>query len=102
MNDAPRFGLADLLCLLLVVGSAAGVRAWYVAVCTDNGQLAPAFVVQGQGPARSLPGDTGSAQTEVEDLVRSVREERWFAGMAPLTYQREETAHVAPAIPSLL
>lgn len=102
MNDAPRFGLADLVCLLLVVGCAAGVRAWYVARCTDNGQRAPAFVVQGQGPARALQGDTGPAQTEVEDLARNVREERWFAGMAPLCDHREETAHVAPGYPWLL
>jgi hypothetical protein len=102
MNDAPRFALADLVCLLLVVGCATGIRAWYIARCSDNGQLAPAFVVQGQGPARSLPGDTGPAQTELEDLTRHVREEHRFAGLVPLSDHHEETAHVAPGYPWLL
>src|SRR5258708_515908 len=89
MNDAPRFALADLLCMLLILGGAAGARAWYVATCLGNGQLTPAFVVQGQGPARALPGDTGPARTEIEELAHHIREERWFGCLAPLCDHRE-------------
>lgn len=102
MNDAPRFGLADWLCLILVVSCAAGARACYVSACSANGNLYPACVVQGQGLSRTLPGDTGPARTEIEDLARNVPEERWFGGLTPLCDHREETAHVAPGYPWLL
>jgi hypothetical protein len=95
MNDAPRFALADWLCLLLVVAAAAGVRVWYVAVYADNGTSEPHYVVQGQGPVRD-------GTTEIADLAQHVRDERWFGGLAPLSDQPEETAHVAPGYPWLL
>jgi 4-amino-4-deoxy-L-arabinose transferase-like glycosyltransferase len=102
MNDAPQFCLADWLCLILVVSCAAGARACYISACTANGNLSPAFVVQGHGPSRTLPGDTGPPRTEIDDLAHNVQEERWFGGLAPLCDHREETAQIAPGYPWLL
>jgi hypothetical protein len=92
MTDVPRFRMVDLLCLLLVVGGAAGVRGWYVARCANGGEGSPPFAVQIAGPALS----------EEEDLVHNLREQRWFACRAPLSDREEETAHVAPGYPWLL
>ncbi len=100
MNDTPRFGLVDLICLLLVVGAAAGARIAYVLNFSAEGQATPVLVVQGQGPARVPPGESGPARTELEDLVHNLREGRWFC-LTPLADQEEETAHVAPGYPWL-
>jgi 4-amino-4-deoxy-L-arabinose transferase-like glycosyltransferase len=91
MIDAPRFGLNDLLCLLLVVACAAGTRAWYVAACTDNGSAEPALHVQ--EPA------TRGARANLAALVQNVYEESRFTSRAPLSDRDEPTAHLAPAYP---
>lgn len=102
MNEMPRFGLLDLVCLLLVVGCAAGVRAGYVAHYAGEGPADTVFAVQGPGPARTVPGESGPARTELQDLVHNLRDERRFVCLAPLSDRAEETADVAPGYPWLL
>jgi 4-amino-4-deoxy-L-arabinose transferase-like glycosyltransferase len=105
MYEAPRFRILDLLGLLLVVACAAGLRAGYVVLCTTDGDAVAPFAVQGQGPKRSLPGPDGTRRSELEDLVRHLREtpeQPWFGCLAPLSDQEEETADIAPGYPWLL
>jgi hypothetical protein len=102
MNESPRFGVIDLVCMLLLVGVAAGVRAAYVADYSGDGQGSPAFEVQGQGPARPLPGTNGETRTELQELVHNLRDTRRFACRAPLADHDEETADVAPGYPWLV
>ena len=100
MSEPPRFGPSDLICMLLVVGLAAGTRVGYV---VNAGATQPAFAVQGQTPAWVMPGENGpQAQTELEDLTQHLREERRFACRAPLSTHVETTAHVAPGYPWLV
>src|SRR5947209_3213693 len=102
MNETPRFGLVDLACLLLVVGGAAGLRAGYIAHYAGDGPADTVFVVQGQGPTRAVPGETGAQRSELEDLAHHLNEQRWFGCLAPLADRDEETADVAPGYPWLL
>jgi hypothetical protein len=102
MNETPRFGILDLICLLLVVGGAAGLRAGYVAHYAGAGPHDTVFVVQGDGPTRAMPGETGLARSELHDLANHLREERWFGCLTPLSDRAEETADVAPGYPWLL
>jgi 4-amino-4-deoxy-L-arabinose transferase-like glycosyltransferase len=107
MNEARRFGVIDVLCMLLVVGSAAAARAGYVVLATNHGNAAAPFEVQGQGPRRALPGPTEPGltepqRTELEDLVQNLREQHWFGCLAPLSDREEDTADRAPGHPWLL
>jgi hypothetical protein len=102
MNEIPRFGLMDLVCLLVVVGCAAGVRAGYVAHYAGEGAADTVFIVQGRGPTRSVPGASGPSRTELEDLAHNLRDENRFACLAPLSDRDEETADVAPGYPWLV
>jgi 4-amino-4-deoxy-L-arabinose transferase-like glycosyltransferase len=102
MNDWPRFGVVDLICVLLLVGVAAGVRAAYVFDFAAEGQGMPPFEVQGQGIARPVPGTNGETRTEQQELIQNLREQRWFGCLAPLADHEEETANVAPGYPWLV
>ena len=86
MNNLPRFTWRTLLCLLSVLGCAAGTRVWYVATCADNGKQSPALLVQGQCSP---------------DLAGNLVEYQWFGGMTPLSEKEERTAHIAPGYPML-
>jgi 4-amino-4-deoxy-L-arabinose transferase-like glycosyltransferase len=101
MNESPSLGLVGLLCLLLVVGIAAGVRLAYVANYSEDGHAVPVFAVQGQGPARQPTDDSEPVRTELEELAHNLRTKRAFASRAPLAEREEDTAHVAPGYPWL-
>ncbi|MFO0879563.1 MAG: hypothetical protein U0840_19635 [Gemmataceae bacterium] len=91
MADMRRFGLIDLLMLLVVLGAAAGVRAGYLVTCADSGHQA--------GPLRVQE----TPRPEDQDvLVGNVRAGFRFASQAPLAGDEETTAHVAPGYPYLL
>lgn len=84
MKNLPPFTFGTLLCLLLVAGSAAGVRVWYLSECAALGDQASAISVQGPlAPASN-------------DLVANLIEYRAFDCVAPLADEEEPTAHVAP------
>jgi hypothetical protein len=87
-DETPRFGLRDVLCLLLVVACAAGTRVAFLVVAADSGYRESPLTVQGHAP---LPEGSGT-----DDLVRNVRDHGWFGGRAPLSDQEEPTAHLAP------
>lgn len=103
MNDMPRLTALKLVCLLLVLAAAAGLRAWYVVVATDGGALDPALVVQGPGPYPFLPMGAelnGHAPpTELDNLAHNLEEHRWFGALPPLARREEQTAHRAPGYP---
>lgn len=82
MNKMPAFNAGTLFGLLLVLSCAAFARIGYVTVCTDQGRLAPALLVQGLPPA--------------DKVAANFRERHWFGGIAPLADEEELTAHVAP------
>jgi hypothetical protein len=98
-----RFGLTDLLLLLLTLAVAAGARIGYLASIGGAGSQAPLRVQQPLTtdllPARS------SAQDEVKVLVHNLSQRwNWFRCAAPFAPHGdpERTAHVAPGYPSLL
>jgi hypothetical protein len=82
MNKMPAFNAGTLFGLLLVLTCGAFARIGYLTVCTDQGRLAPALLVQGNPPA--------------DKLVANVVEHHWFGGVTPLADEEEFTAHVAP------
>jgi hypothetical protein len=106
MSELRRWGLADLAALLIVLGIAAGIRSWYIAVAADAGMGTPALEVEGQPPRPDFPADTlrrGRKQpSELDNLVHNLEEERWFGSLAPLADKEEKTAHVSPAYPWLV
>jgi 4-amino-4-deoxy-L-arabinose transferase-like glycosyltransferase len=105
MSESRRWCLADLTALLLVLALAGGVRAWYVAVCTDAGNEYPQLEVEGQAP-RWFPTTAAvrapRQSTELDELVHNLDGQRGFASVAPLAGQEEPTAHIAPAYPWLV
>src|SRR5437879_11958949 len=106
MHESRRWGGADLAALLLVLGLAAGLRFWYVAVCAEAGQNTPALEVQGQPPRHDLTKDVElpdrKRSADFDNLVHNLEERRWFGSLAPLADKEEKTAHVAPLYPWLL
>ena len=92
MTEVRRFGLVDVLLLLLVLASAAGTRASYLVVCAENGTNAGPWRVQDDPPQELL------------SLALNLKERNWFGSEAPLAaaHQQELTAHTAPAYPWLL
>lgn len=103
MSNLRRFGSSELMLLLLVVIAAAASRVWYLTVCADNAQSEA--VLQVQDPSSGPPAEGVAAGAEPRDpartseldaLVRNLKEERRFAGPAPLSRGEETTAHTAP------
>jgi 4-amino-4-deoxy-L-arabinose transferase-like glycosyltransferase len=106
MNPLPRFTWWTLLPLLLVLGCAIGSRVWYVAICTDNGERAPALLVQGPPPPSHFPEAQAfrgrTPPTRLDNLVANLAELQWFGCLPPLAEKEEPTAHQAPGYPLLL
>jgi 4-amino-4-deoxy-L-arabinose transferase-like glycosyltransferase len=84
MNKMPAFNAGTLFAFLLVLTCAAFVRIGYLTVCTDQGRLAPALLVQGNPPA--------------DKVTINFVEHHWFGGIAPLADEEERTAHVSPGL----
>jgi hypothetical protein len=94
MKSELKFSVWLVFPLLLILASAAGLRAGYLAICTKNGEMDAAIRVQGDGP---LARDhKGSQATEKDNLTTNIKEYRWFGCWAPLADDEEITAHVAP------
>ena len=106
MNEMPRFSWWTLLSLLLVLGFAAGARSWYVATCADNGERAPALIVQRPWPRSSLaeekPIHGRMPPTQLESLVSALIDQHSFRCRPPLADKEEPTAHLAPGYPMLV
>jgi hypothetical protein len=92
MRELPAFGVTTLLGLLLVVATAAAVRAGYLVAATDSGALRSALVVQAPH----------AEATEQDKLVQSLVNQHGFKGAAPLSDGEEVTAHIAPGYPWLV
>lgn len=104
--DVRRFRVTDTLLLLLVLGVAAGVRAWYLTACADNGHTTGPLLVQDPSPVLPYPEGTvlrgRTNPTEVDALVHHLAAEGAFRALAPLAAADEPTAHAAPGYPLLL
>jgi 4-amino-4-deoxy-L-arabinose transferase-like glycosyltransferase len=88
----PRpFRLIDAMILLLIVALAGGARGWYLSECAMGGS--------NSGPVRV---QDASPLDQRETLVRNLKEQGFFSGLAPLSDEQEPTAHVAPGYPWLL
>jgi 4-amino-4-deoxy-L-arabinose transferase-like glycosyltransferase len=102
MADIRRFGPADLLLLLLVLAVAAGIRAGYLSTCADGGRNAGPLRVQDARRTLFGPGEVEPARTDLEALIRNVREHGWFGCLAPFATGEEKTAHISPGYPWLV
>jgi hypothetical protein len=87
-----RFGVADLLLLLLVLAIAAGARVGYVWYAADGGKTNGPLAVQ----------DEALAPGEAYHLAQSLKENNLFMAKAPFASDVELTAHTAPGYPYLL
>src|SRR5262249_47010978 len=98
-----RFGLLDLLSLLLVLAVAAGLRTGYLVRCCDRAASAgPLRVLDARPPLPPSEDDPdGTPRDELQSLIENVRDKGRFAVRAPLAQEEERTAHVAPAFPWL-
>lgn len=105
MKPLPPFSIGTLLLLLVVLASAAGARAWYLAACTENGQRDAALLVQGLPPRSHLPEGAElrgrPAKTQLDNLVGNLATDRWFGCLTPLFDAEEDTAQEAPLYPLL-
>ncbi len=97
MAEMRRFLLADFLCLLLVLGVAAGTRAFYLMTCCAR--AANSGPLRVQEPAIWPGGVTGDKLQR--DLIAAVKE-NGFHCEAPFAPEDEATAHVAPGYPYLV
>jgi Dolichyl-phosphate-mannose-protein mannosyltransferase len=108
MAERPRFGIVDVLWLVLILAAAAGARTAYLLTSADGGREAGPLAVQSPSPVlTTLPADAPPmlgkpAPTELDALVSNLKEHRWFGSMAPFSPGEERTAHVAPGYPWLL
>lgn len=106
MAEPRRFGIADVLLLLLIVAVAGGARAWYLWVCADAGSLDAPLRVQDPRPGLALPAGAelrGKINpTELDALVHNLKEHSWYGSLAPFAGAEEQTAHTAPGYPWLL
>jgi hypothetical protein len=102
MTDLPRFGLKELLLLLLTLAVAAGARAWYLIACADNaGRPAPLLVQDPYPPVPRADIPNIKHPNELQNLVSNLEKDRWYASWAPLSEEEETTAHRAPGYPWL-
>lgn len=109
MADMRRFGPADLLLLVLVLGVAGGLRAGYLLQYADGGRSEGPLRVQDARPplADFAPPQEEKMRgaprpTELDALIHNVQEKHWFGVLAPFAPEEERTAHVAPGYPWLV
>lgn len=106
MMESRRFGVVDLLLLVLVVGTAAGVRSWYLCSAADYAGNDGPLQVQDARPPLALPADAElrgkSSPNELDALIHNLKEHSWFGCLAPFASDEEQTAHTAPGYPWLL
>jgi hypothetical protein len=106
MSETRRFGLAELLLLLIVLAVAAGARACYLCACADNANSDGPLQVQDARPPLALPPQTElrgrPSPTELDALVHNLKEYNWFGSLAPFAAVEERTAHTSPGYPWLL
>ena len=85
----------DLLLVLVVLGTAAGARTWYLLSYTPGSDASPNAVLQVQGRG-TLAAD---GKTEWESLVASMKENgvvEGYRGQPLFAAGPEKTAHLAP------
>lgn len=86
MAAVRRLDLADLLVFLVMVAAAAGARAWYLNLGADNATTDGPIRVQDESPRA----------TELDVLVKNLKEKNSFDSKPPFGDKEEPTAHVAP------
>lgn len=91
MAEMRRFGLADLVLLVLVLAVAAGARAGYVWTAADGARTSGPLAVQDDPP-----------NDEFNQIAGRLKESGLFMGQAPFAANVEQTAHIAPGYPYLL
>jgi 4-amino-4-deoxy-L-arabinose transferase-like glycosyltransferase len=101
MADMRRFGLVDLLLLVLVLVVAGGLRAGYLIRCADHSRSDGPLRVQDRSPILTdidAPEDMRGAPrpTEMDVLIYNVQHNHWFGSPAPFAPREEQTAHVSP------
>lgn len=103
MTELPRFGFKEIVALTLVLAVAGGVRYGYLATLADNATTPGPWAVQDPWPD-AAPGEraAGERPTELDALVKELKDSGRFAARAPLGGQVELTAHLAPGYPWLL
>src|SRR5262245_21937599 len=106
MATTPRLQLTDLLAFLLLVGAAAGARAWYLNAAAENAMTSGPIQAQDLlPPAASAEGGNArgkSSPTELDVLVGNIKDNNQFVGRPPFGAKAVETAHVAPGYPYFL
>jgi hypothetical protein len=103
MAELRRFGLIDLLLLLVVLVLAGGARAGYLMVFADSGRNGGPFRVQEDPPVAPDPRHPDEGRPSEQDvLVRHLTQQQQFHCRAPFAARTEETAHVSPGYPWLL
>jgi len=104
MKEMHPFGWHDFLWLLLVLGTAGGLRAFYLYREADAGRTDPPLRVQDVPPTwESSPRPDGKTRPhETEELIENIKEHKWFVSRAPFADSEEPTAHVAPGHPCVL
>src|SRR5262245_23698824 len=107
MTDPRRFRLADLIPFVVILATAAGLRAGYLLNYTDESHPDGRWLVQDVPQELALAGGTemrGRSEkiNERDALVHNMKEYRWFGSLAPFAAREERTAHVSPGYPWLL
>jgi hypothetical protein len=98
MPEVPRFGITELLLLLLVLASAGVLRGSYLLMEGGYARKEPPVRVQDPSPELELP----DRPSEMRSLVQNLKDHFWFGTLAPFADREEQTAHVAPGLPWLL
>jgi hypothetical protein len=97
-----RFGLADLVLLLLTLAVAAGARIGYLMSTGGAGSAAPLRVQQPVAPDLRPARPGLPRPDEVDVLVHNLHQHTWFGCAAPFAAVEEQTAHTSPGYPWLL
>ena len=107
MADVRRFAPIDFVLLLLVLAVAAGARAGYLMQCADAGRTSGPLRVQDARPPEgelaapaNTPGSPGPS--DLDALIRNVKEDKWFGCLTPFASRKESTAHISPGYPWLV
>jgi 4-amino-4-deoxy-L-arabinose transferase-like glycosyltransferase len=107
MTELRKFGLADFLSLVLVLGLALAGRALYLLQWADSSRGEGPIRVQDRSPILTeLPSGTEmfrrSSPSETEALIHNLEKHGWFGCLAPFAEKEEQTAHAAPGYPWLV